>query len=158
MRINGAKGHYYVQVKDATGRWETVGELNAKNLGLAFGMMMEDVNELEKIRVQAQGIKHGAIYDPDSLKEFEEAAKDREGRAENEIEMFRKSTAKTRKERKKAMRKLVSKLKIPTDTWNMPRDEFNQLMDKEPDKMTPKEREFREEVKKAHNEGRLILT
>lgn len=134
IRINKAKGHSYIQVKGYMGmnNWVTVGKATSKNLGYAERIVRDlykarvsdEVNELGKI--------HGLLDTNESKKEYSDASREHPlvdyNIHEDELETAFDETKKKfdeestksmhrtrdrqRKAAKKAMRKLVDKLKI----------------------------------------------
>jgi hypothetical protein len=111
IRINTSKGKRYVQVKDIFGKWNTVGELNPRNLGTAFGIFMDGIEETENTRWKDHGIKKGAIKSFEDLREFKESSQDDEVKIKKTWEMFDKRLKANRKLRKKqfkALRKVMT--------------------------------------------------
>jgi len=116
MRVNSAKGHSYVQVRDfLTGKWLTVGELSPKNLGLGFGMLMEAIRENHQEKAFDSAEKHGIEWNPKTKKEFYETWNDQEAILAKDHEMFTKKLENMKKVEKRIWKKMRKALKIPKD-------------------------------------------
>lgn len=110
IRVNSSKGIHYVQYKDAYGNWNTIGKLSAKNLGTAFGMRMDDIDDHERKKWKAHGIRKGVITDLETEEEFDRASRDFQGKLDAYVKTFLDRRKLTRK-KKKQMKALIRVMK-----------------------------------------------
>jgi hypothetical protein len=137
IRINGSKGHEYVQIKGVfvttiSEGWVTVGPATPRNLGFAARMAEEDlVGSLEN-QITNIGRKHGILKDKKDMEEFkmgnpnkqpfrnEWSENPQQDAAEEEYDKLRKDMLardskafdNRRKRDEKAVRKMMSKLRV----------------------------------------------
>lgn len=161
FRINKSRNSYYVQVKGIQGdeRWYSLGRLNPETLDIARRLVINDWKERTNEEVRKIEEKYGIkaytppFSGPEDIDLFYYLG-------DIDVEMrynrIKRNALRREKEREKRLRRrLARKLKIPRIT--MKREEFDSLMQRDPDSLTKEERERREEIRKAYEEGRIIL-
>ena len=111
VRINCSKGKCYVQVKDSRDKWNSVGRATPTNLGIAFGLMMEEVNTIKELQIKEVGIKKGIFKNDKDLEKFKKGQEDSTAQAKASLEMFNKRMKKEKKLRKKKKRTMFKAMK-----------------------------------------------
>ena len=134
IRINSSKGKYYVQYKNCWNQWDTIGELNPRNLGTAFGIFMDDIRKIEELRWKKTGIEKGALKSEEDEKEFDRASKDWQGKLDKTIEVSTARSARGRKRRKKQMKALRQVMTPEKDLKVPKREEEDQEEEKRNEK------------------------
>jgi len=162
IRINKSKGKMYVQVKGISGekKWYSLGQLDTDTLDIARRLVNHEWRERTDKVVNEISEKY-PVPKAEQPKEIEdlrpwEADQELDWRAQEKFrEILLTSFKRERELNKKALRKLARKIAIKKGY--MRKEAFDEIMKQDPDIISKEARELRDEVKKAYDEGRLIL-